>query len=791
MRNKNIFFGIFLIALSILVFEITLTRIFSVTLWYHLAFMAVSLAMFGIGVSGVMVYILRDKLQENDLSKHLQRFSGLFSVSIVLCLIALLSFPHPIDVSEQSFFTLFLVYAISSVPFFLGGMCISLALTHLSKSISKLYFFDLVGSGVGSVIVILLLENFTGPTVVLFSGMFAALAFLIFSINDKKMRKLAAVLFACILLLVIFNASSNYVHIIYAKGNVEPTLLYEEWNSFSRVTVIPGISNFTLAWGMSPYYNTSNVEQLQIIIDSSAGTQMNRFDGNFSKEENLKYDITSLAYYLKNYPKVLIIGPGGGRDVLTALLFNNTDVTGVEINPIIVDLVNSTYSDFTGNLYSYLGVKIVAAEGRSYIRGSNETYDLVQASLVDTWAATSAGAYSLSENNLYTKEAFIEYMNHLSNDGVLTMSRFAFQPPQQDLRIVSLSISAMGAINISNPEKHIMIFKTPCAYDKTLYISSFILKKSEFTDEEVNRISDKAKELGYTTVYTPTNHSDPTFAQLITTNDKEAFYDSYMFDVSPSTDDKPFFFHMLRTSDFMSFFSINKGTESGQLFNYYAVFVLVSLLIISTILVLIFMLGPLLIYRGKEILANFKPCILGYFALLGIAFMLIEMVLMQKFVLFLGHPVFALSVVLFSILIFSGIGSLLTSRFVSSRKALICAIIGITLTGLLYYFALSGIFNATLQMPILQRILISVITIMPIGLFMGMPLPLGIKIIEKDNHDIIPWAWGVNGATSVLGSVFATFIAINVGFNMTLLAGVLFYILALATIIVSRTGYTR
>jgi hypothetical protein len=773
MRQTGLLLGVFFTALAILVLEVSLIRIFSVTLWYHLAFMAVSLALFGIGASGVYVYLK----QGPGLLEKLPLFSTGFAVSVAVSMVLLLSFPHPIDVSFGSFLTLLTVYAIASIPFFLGGACLSIVLMELSKDISRLYFFDLVGSGLGSLLVILLLGQFTGPDVVLISGIFASVGTFCFSMRDRKMASMALILLLGLAALFAVNAGTGTIHVTFAKGFEESNLLFEQWNAFSRITVLPGVEGLTLGWGLSPNYDAGSVEQLQIIIDSSAGTQMNRFDGNFSEVEHLKYDITALAYYLDK-DKVLIIGPGGGRDVLTALMFNSSDVTGVEINPIIVDLVKEDYAEFTGDIYSRPDVDIVVADGRSYIRRAPERYDLIQASLIDTWAATAAGAYTLSENSLYTKEAFVEYFEHLDEDGVLTISRFVFQPPQQTLRVVSLSIEALQEFGVDNSEKHFMIFKTPVVYDENLFVGNVLVKKSEFTDEEIALVSSKAEELGFITIYTPNNQSDAVFSELITASDRQGFYDGYLFDVSPSTDDRPFFFHMLRTKDFLNFFALAPGTEGGQLFNYYAVFVLVSLLGISAVLVVLFIFGPLLLRKRAALDVKGSMPYLIYFACIGLGFILIEIVFMQRFVLFLGHPVFAFAVVLFSMLVFSGLGSLATSRI----KSLWPVVAGISVFGLLYYLFLSGMFNVALGLDLSARILLSIITLAPIAFLMGMPLPIGIKRTDSFGHSLVPWVWGINGAASVLGSVFAVFLAINFGFGATLLIGLGFYLLALLTL---------
>ncbi len=512
-------------------------------------------------------------------------------------------------------------------------------------------------------------------------------------------------------------------------------------------------------------------------MDGDAGTLLPQFNGDLRSWNWLKDTISALAYHLKADAKTLIIGPGGGIDVLTALVFRNRDVTGVEINPIIVNSVmRGKFRDFTGRLYDRPEVKVFIEEGRSFIRNARESYDIIQATLVDTWAATSAGAFALTENNLYTVEAFTDYFSKLKPDGILTITRWNLSPPQQDLRLVSITRTAMKEMGIPSPQRCIMVVKD-AHQRKEAVECNFMFKKSGFSEEEVRRTEALARENGFEILYTPLTVLDNPFAQLITAEETEKFYETYPFKVSPTYDNSPFFFHTIRLrqlwqSIFLSWES--KKTNVGIL-------VLFMVFIVAFLLVALFILGPLLTFR-REGLRNAPHRLksLSYFVCLGMAFILIEIILVQKFVLFLGAPVYALSVVLFSILLFSGLGSYLSSYYSSlnlrRNMRRVCLLISCLV--LIYLFLFPHLLYTYVSLPLVLKALLVVVFLFPLSLAMGMPMPLGIQWLRIGSAEMIPWAWGINGSASVLGSILAILIAVNLGFNQALLAAAALYSLA-------------
>ena len=494
----------------------------------------------------------------------------------------------------------------------------------------------------------------------------------------------------------------------------------------------------------------------------------------------LRYELTALAYQLVERPRgftALVIGPGGGRDLLSALVFGATRVDGVEINPIIVrDVMLDRFREYSGNLYGDPRVSIHVDDGRSFIRRSANRYDVIQASLVDTWAATAAGAYTLTENSLYTAEAFGEYLDHLTDDGVLTITRWVFD----GLRLVSLAQEACAARGL-DPARHLAIVR----HDR---VATFLLKRQPFTGEDVERLTTHAQAMGFEVLYAPgveTGHSvaDPPemvqsrttaadYARFIRAGNPRRFIEAYPLDIRPTTDDRPFFFHTTRLAD-----QFDVAFGRSMLFGN-GLSALLTLFGISATLVVLFVVGPLLL-GGEKPGAGWARW-LAYFGALGAGFMLLEVALLQRFVLLLGHPVYSLTVTLFSLLLGTGLGSFL-SRVVDEtrvRRVTMLALIAIVLLTLVTRFAVPWLVDAAIPWPLGLRIAAAVVILVPVGVLLGMALPGGMRLLAARRPEIAPWGWGMNGAFSVVGATLAVFIAMNWGFSITFLAAAAVYTIA-------------
>ncbi len=759
--------GVFLLAAANLMLELVLTRIFSVTMWYHFAFMSISLALLGAAIAGILIFLLPRTFSLERMGRQLTILALCFSVAAVVALVVQLRVHVNPELSLSNIGPLALIYVPTLLPFFFAGMGLSLALTHLTRSVSKLYFLDLFGAGMGCLLVIPILDQVSGPTAVLAVSAVGALSALAFSWQERRTYSLVAVGVVVLALLGLgLNARTNALHIDYAKGAAEAPKLIEKWNHFSRVAVFGDLER--------PY--------LWLNIDAVAGTPIPRpvwTDGRVGYDQNdglvLGYNVAYLAYRLHEGGRTLIIGPGGGLDVVAALALGQDEVTPVEINPAIVEVVNHDLADYTGQLYSLPGVHTVVDEGRSYVASSDERFDIIQISLIDTWAATGAGAFALSENYLYTEEAFVDYLAHLEEDGILSITRWYFPTmPAEMLRLVAVAQSALKQAGVADPSRHIVV----AVHDRPDYFGVLLVKRTPFTDRELKKLGRLAPDLQTDVLYAPGDQAQNEFHDLLSAADPAAYYAAYPLNIEPPTDDNPFFFHQLRPRDFARAGSIEQGATT---MNLTAVSVLINLLILISILVVLFVLGPLLLTQRRGLAGRSRAVLLLYFACLGLGFMLIEISLMQRLILFLGHPIYSLTVILFTLLVFAGLGSLTTGRIATRHMAWVVLTLVVVLT--FYVLALPSVLHAGLHWSKAAKVAVSVGLLAPLGYLMGMPFPLGIKLAGALAPRMVPWLWGINGALSVMASVLSIFMAINVGFTVVALLGQAVYAVAFVAVL--------
>jgi predicted membrane-bound spermidine synthase len=766
MNRTKIFWGIALISLSVLMLELSLTRLFSATMYYHFAFMAISLALFGSGASGVFLYLVQNWLAEARTGRWLSLAAMVYSVSVVFALYVIFSNPLTLSDTEENYQRLVKVYLATSLPFFFAGCAITLAITRLAKDISRLYLFDLAGAALGCLLLIPVLNAIGAINTVIAVSAIAAVAAILFSLSTEGNRltlTCAVILTLGLTALAVYNTKTHKIDIRQSKGMEETRVLFSKWNSFSRITVEGDLKQHT-----------------EIKIDADAATGIVPDGPNVAIHQYQRGSIAALAYHLKPNANVAIIGPGGGYDVSAALVFDARHITAVEINPIIArDVMSSApFTQYNGGIYQHPKVQLEVDEGRSFIRRSADRYDVLQATMVDTWAATAAGAFSLTENNLYTVEAFKDYATHLTDDGILTMTRWYFEPPDQLLRLLSLTRVMMQDLHIANPERHVMLIRDVSTNDDRTP-ATFLFKKSAFTDDEVKQIEEVARVNTFQLLYTPLTQPDNVFTRMMTAKDPAEVWKGFETNVNPTYDNNPFFFNSIRLSNLSRALT---GVGEWQKTNL-GTFVLFALFAITTILVLLFIIGPLLFVRSRAVTGEKQGRLayLFYFACLGAGFIIVEVAMIQKFILFLGHPVYSLAVVLFSLLTFSALGSYLSGRLDESRskQTLAKIISALIVLVFIYIVVLPPIFYGLVWLPHPLRIIIAVVLMAPLAMVMGMPMPIGIKMLAKSAPQIIPWAWGVNGATSVMGSVGALVIAILTGFNQALIVGAGLYLLAM------------
>jgi len=792
--KKCTYAGLFMVTLATLMYEILLTRIFSVTMWYHFAFVAISVAMFGMTVGAILVYLFPKYFTQERAKYHLALSSLLFAISIGVSFLTHLTIPFCYDklyvLSIVGLYSIMLTYVVISIPFVFSGICVCLALTKFPRHISKLYAADLVGAAIGCILLIYTLRITDGPTAVILISLIACIGTIFFTVEKGygKLKRLAIVLSLLFATFVVTNTvlvsnQFSLLRLMWVKGKLESPSIYEKWNSFSRIRISgdPDTLVKPSGFGISSRYPfDKKVRQLTLDIDASVNTVLTAHEGNLADLEFLKYDITNLVHYIRPDSTVLVVGSGGGRDILSALAFGHKSVIGVEINKDIISTVNQRFGDFTGHLDRYPQVTFINDEARSYIARQKNKLDIIQVPFIDTFAASTAGAFVLTENSLYTTEAWKLFLEQLTPNGVLTFSRWYFQDrPGEIYRLTSLASASLTQLGIKNPRNHIIIVRNMMwgkIKDLPDGVGTILVSKTPFSDKDLDIIKDITKKMRFELILTPRFSFNSTFATIASGKDLKKFMKKFPINIAAPTDDKPFFFHMLRLRNMFNRELWKQGIVS---FNMKAISILGVLLIVVFGLTFLCIIVPLILTTKKTILRGTLPFFI-FFTAIGFGFMLVEISQMQRLIIFLGHPTYSLSVVLFTLLLSSGLGSYLTNKMKNPGLTglatvrlffLLCVLI---IFGILTPHVIK-IFQSSIT---ILRIFVAVVTLFPLGLFMGMAFPLGMKIASNKSFFLIPWLWGINGAASVCASVLAIVISLSWGISVSFWIGFLCYFLA-------------
>jgi len=788
---------------STLMLQLIQTRILSVVAWYHLAFFVISTAMFGLTAGAVWVYLRGDRFSRKTLSFDLAHYSSAFALSTA----GALAFQMTLVPGTQPSVTTILIWtelaACLSVPLFFSGVVVSLALTRSPYPVGRVYGVDLAGAAVGCLGVLLLLNTTNGPSAVLWTAVLAGAGSILFSMSGPqtepatpprfarflRRRRVWMVVLVAVAAINSLDTSHRGLYPVFAKSTlqlVNPPW-HETWNSFSRVIASKPLYGTPQMWGPSPAFVATDwrLRQSRLNIDGDAGTSAYGIEGDVSRAAFLEYDVTSLAYHMPQRRRAAIIGVGGGRDVLTARYFGVPEIVGVEINPTFIDLLqrDPQFSRFVG-IDRMDGVSLHVDEARSWFARSDETFDLIQMSLIDTWAATGAGAFTLSENGLYTVEAWQIFLRRLAPGGVFTVSRwYSPQHVSETGRMVSLAVAALLDSGVDRPADHIYLAATGM-------VATLIVSRSGFSAEALQRLRSASDRLQFERLLAPDEEPASTLLASIvgarSRGELERIARGLPLDISPPTDERPFFFNQL---PFYNVFKLAAVAASVRTYgvtagNMFATATLTMLFFISLALVVGTIIVPL-----RPAIQDVGPRLAGggtaYFMLIGLGFMLVEIALLQRFSIFLGHPIYSLSIVLFSLIVSAGAGSLL-SDFLAIEHPRRFA---------LWVFATGG-YVASLAFwvpplllsldaePLVVRALASIAVILPAGLLMGFAFPAGMRIIASYNPKPTPWFWGVNGASGVLASIFAVALSIAFGIGATTALGAICYLLLIPAALV-------
>ena len=785
------------VSFASLLLELGLTRLFSVVLFYHFAFLAISVALLGLGAGGVFAHVRKPWVNRWTSSELGQEICAANAVLTVIVLEIVLHLPIAMDLTGKNFIKLTVLYIVSAVPFFFTGLLFSVVFARESGRIGKIYASDLMGGALACMAVVPLLNIIGGPNAILFSALAMAAASSIWAESTRR-RWVSVALTAAFVVLIAANHSGKLIDIVYAKGmrRDQPWMIFAKWNAISRVEVDDEGDGRYIVIDADASTAIMNVDPDKWDVDGKLSVKDN---GNppvasFNWKKALMSAAPSVANVLRPQGKFAIIGPGGGVDVLRAVANGSKDVTGIEINPIIANtIMRGNHADYSYHLYERPEVHMNVADGRSWIRNSKEKYDVIQLTLVDTWASTAAGAFALSENNLYTVEAFEEYFQHLKPDGMIAITRWEFKEPREALRVVSQGIEALHRLGVPDAQGNFIVVS-----DGELDVDGrpvlVLAKKSKFTDAEIDAVkahlsrNDNLNELylpdpeeKYPSLHDISKHSGPSdgrvFGTLIFSNNPQKFSDVYWFNTSPVYDSSPFFFFTLKTKDVMK--NVLAGTGRGIDWRInLGITVLFMVFAISIVAVLAFLIVPLWLHRsGQEVSGPASR--LFYFIAIGLGFIFVEIALIQRFVLFLGHPTYALTVVVFLMLLSSGLGSSCSRRWLPVALQVRVPLLAISAAIVAYVWALPLALSAGIGLPFAVKLLVSAAFLIPLGFAMGMPFPTGLRALSELNDQRVEWAWAMNAAASVLGSVSAMIIAIHFGLSITLFSGAAAYVVAM------------
>lgn len=804
-----------MVSFATLLLELALTRLFSVVLFYHFAFLAISIALLGLGAGGVFAYIRREQLQRHPTEYLARRICMASALMILVLLKVVLRVPVSLRFDWTNFLRLTLVYLVATVPFFFTGLLFSLVFARERQRISQLYGADLIGGALACVAVVLLLSWIGGPNAIIFAALAMAAAGALWSPANRKKPLLIAG-FALLLIIVNLATNGRIADVTYAKGihRARAWTEYSKWNAISRVEV-------------DHFRDFRN-----IVIDADASTVLMHASPAQWKDPDWRKDLTSaapsVANALRPHGDYAIIGPGGGVDVVRALVGGSPNVTAIEINPIIAnDIMRGRFADYAYHLYERPEVHLHVSDGRSFVRNSKDQYDVLQMTLVDTWASTAAGAFALSENNLYTVEAFREYFDHLKPDGMIAITRWEFREPREALRVVSQAMEALRQMGVRDPRNHFVVVA-----DGELNTDgrpvTVLAKKTPFTPEEVQTVlahingaenlhlvhaahlfgplspKDACRQTPAPTscypgeeALAPTSYAasearqpfddlidaDPDVYKSVLENappsfqfsPRDSFIDGYPYNIKPVSDNAPFFFFTFKTGRLFQEilhprkFGIDWKVNLG-------VAVLFMLLGISVLAVAGFLVLPLAFHTSARV-AGVWPLL--YFVAVGLGYILVEITMIQRFVLFLGHPTYALTVVVFLMMLSSGAGSLVARRWSAEWNKVRLPILLIVLVLTAYIFVLPKVLVAWVGWWLPLKLLVSAALLAPVGFLMGMPFPTGLRSLENTETGAIEWAWAMNAAASVLGSVLAMVVAVHFGLAVTLACGAAAYLAAI------------
>jgi spermidine synthase len=794
-----------------LMLQIMETRVLSVIGYYHLAFFAIGVAMLGMTAGALAVFFRFELVYAPErLFETMSRVMAVFAWSVLASLLLLVNIALSGNLQPTLTFVVGWIIAILVLlpPYVLLGIAVSLALTRSAQRISVVYGVDLIGAATGCLATLALLTTTDTYTAILLVGALGGVAGLAFRRaarsarveSDPKSHGFSAhpslnPAIAVGALLIAAGTTqllgTHGLRPIVVKNRTERAYEFteERWNSFSRVDLTMTPHSDAFMWSASKVTPHMQLDEGWLKIDGEAGTPIYHFRGDPRELEFLRYDATALAYYIRHQGRAAVIGIGGGRDLMTASVFGFKDITGVEYNPIFVQLFSREYRGFSGADY-VTGLRLFVDDARSWFARSHEQFDLIQMSLIDTWAATGAGAFTLSENGLYTVNGWQRFMCRLTPTGVFTVSRwYAPERLEETARILSVATATLISMGEAHPEEHIYLATNG-------KLSTMIVGRASLSSADIHTLDDTVDRLQYRTLVAPGRAAaDPTFERILharTIDELVRIGNTTELNLTPTWDSNPFFFNQLRLSNPTSMWRALKSSSGVIRGNLAASLTLLTLVGVSMLVVFIVILAPARSSIHHANAATMFWCS-AYFLIIGVAFMFVEISLIQRMSLFLGHPIYGLAIVLFSIILATGVGSLVSELAVPLVPA---ALLGWPVALAAYLGALplwlDGVLETTEPGSLLERATVCLVIVGPAGAIMGFMFPTGMRLCGRIDTRITPWLWAVNGAAGVLASGAAILISIESSLNHALWVGAVAYaLLSVFALRLLRLGSAR
>ncbi len=791
--------AIALISAAILAYEVLLARLFSIIQWYHFAYMVISIALLGYGASGTLIALLRERLMPRAQAAF-ALFAALFGLSAIVCFALAQRLPfNPLEIvwDPTQLLLLLALYGLLTVPFFCGAACIGLAFACFDLPVGRIYRADLLGAGAGALGIVALLFAIMPDAALRAIGALALAAAALASLAEGRPGRLRALALAiAALALPALPQAWTALQLSPYKGLRQalqvPGAVIETERS-SPLGLLSAVRSPAIPFRHVPGLSLNNLieppAQIGVFTDGDGLSPITAFDGDLAPLAYLDLTTSALPYRLLERPEVLILGAGGGADVLSAVWHSAARIDAVELNPQFADLVRDTYGAFAGRLYARPEVHVHIAEARGFVAGSERDYDLIALPLLDSFAS-GAGAASLQASFIYTVEAIGIYLDHLKPDGNLAITRWLKLPPRDSLKLLLTAIEALEARGVSEPARQLALIR---GWDSTV----LLVKNGTFSAHDIEQIRAFTQERSFDPVHYPriaereVNQfnvlQQPYFyegAKALLGPERERFVADYKFDLRPATDDRPYFFDFFTWRALPEIASL--AAQSGPALLDWGYLILFATLVQAVLVSALLVLVPLWLWSPTRLSVTERWRVGLYFVLIGFAFLFVEIASIQRFTLFLSHPLYAIAVVLAGFLVFAGLGSGLAARLEHRLKtrggpsALVLAIGAIAILSIAYVFGLPALFEQLMALPDAARIVLSLVLIAPLALFMGMPFPLVLARLKAQAPDFVPWAWGINGCASVASAILATLLTMALGARAVVLIAALLYLLAAA-----------